>query len=83
MGINAGTEELCVRLQVNSAGFLSYAHVPARGPTTLIDMPVTDWGTDGTLTLTCGAPPLTVNGDTSTNTIVVNGVELTRQTDDK
>ena len=80
-GISSGDEELCVRLKVDTAGCISYAHVPARarGPLTLIDMPVTDWGADGTLALTCGAPPLTITGDASTDTIVVAGVELTRQ----
>ena len=47
-----------------------------------VDMPVTDWGADGTtLALACGAPPLTVTGDANTDTIVVDGVQLTRQRD--
>ena len=83
MGIDAqtGDEELCVRLKIDAVGFVSYAHVPARarGPLTLIDMPVTAWGGDGSLVLACGAPPLSVTGDAASGSIEVNGVALTRQ----
>ena len=73
MGVSAGGEELCVRFTLNAKGFVSFAHVPASGPSTLIDMPVTDWSKDGVMTMACGASLSYKHTDAK---LVIDGITL-------